>query len=201
VIIDPTRPETYAQADRMLRDPWCVGVKIHPEEHGYHIADYGKAIFDFCADRGTVVLAHSGEERSLPADYLPLADDHAEVSLILAHIGCGFDDDPSHQVRAIQASRHGNVYGDTSSARSIVPRLIEWAVSEVGADKVLFGSDSPMYFAGSQLARIEHADLSAEDRALVIAGNAIRLLGLTGDDDPEPPAADDERPEQPAERP
>lgn len=180
VIIDPRRPETYAQAHRMLQDPWCVGVKIHPEEHGYPIAEYGGEIFDFCADHGAVVLTHSGEENSLPSDFLPFADAHPDLTLILGHLGFGFDGDPTHQVRAVQASRHGNVYTETSSARSIMSRLIEWAVSEVGADHVLFGSDTPLYAAATQHARIARSELTDRDRALILAGNANRLLRLDG---------------------
>jgi hypothetical protein len=32
VVIDPLKPGTYDQADRMLKLPSCVGIKIHPDE-------------------------------------------------------------------------------------------------------------------------------------------------------------------------
>ena len=38
-------------------------------------------------------------------------------------------------------------------------RLIEWAVEQVGAERLLFGTDSPLYFAASQKARIECAEM------------------------------------------
>jgi hypothetical protein len=47
VVIDPRRQETYAQAEEMLAQPQCVGIKIHPEEHGYPICEHGEAIFEF----------------------------------------------------------------------------------------------------------------------------------------------------------
>jgi hypothetical protein len=39
VVVDPTRPQTYEQAEQMLKQPKCVGIKIHPEEHGYLITE------------------------------------------------------------------------------------------------------------------------------------------------------------------
>jgi predicted TIM-barrel fold metal-dependent hydrolase len=178
VVIDPTKPATYEQAERMLKLPKCLGIKIHPEEHGYPIRDHGRAIFDFAARRRAVVLAHSSEQNSLAADYVVFANDFPEMKLILAHIGCGHDGDYTHQVRALGQSKHGNVFADTSSARSITPGLIEWAVREVGAERILYGTDSPLYFAPMQRARIDHADLSDRDKRLILCENAERLLGV-----------------------
>lgn len=177
VVIDPRRPETYVQAEKMLGQPQCVGIKIHPEEHGYPIREYGARIFEFAARRRAVVLTHSSEQNSLAEDFIPWADEFPEVRLILAHIGCGWDGDVTHQVRAIQKSRHGNVFADTSSARSIMPGLIEWAVSEIGAERVLFGTDTPLYSTAMQRARINHADLSDAAKRLILRDNAVRLFG------------------------
>jgi predicted TIM-barrel fold metal-dependent hydrolase len=83
----------------------------------------------------------------------------------------------THQVRAMQRSRHGNVYADTSSARSIVPGLIEWAVREVGAERVLFGTDTPLYHAAMRRARIDHADLDDADERRILWDNVARVFG------------------------
>lgn len=178
VVIDPNRAETYRQAERLLELPKCVGIKIHPEEHGYPIAEHGRAIFEFAAARRAVILAHSSEKNSLAADYVVLANDYPEVTLIIAHLGCGWDGDLTHQVRAIQQNRCGNLYTDTSSAKSITPRLIEWGVREVGAERILFGTDTPLYFTAMQRARIDHAELTDREKRLILHENAERLLGL-----------------------
>lgn len=57
------------------------------------------------------------------------------------------------QVRAIQQGRNDNLFVDTSSARSMFSGLIEWAVGEIGHDRILFGSDTPLYWAGAQKGR------------------------------------------------
>lgn len=177
VVINPLQPETYAQADDLLLQPKCVGIKIHPEEHGYPIREHARPIFEFAARHRAILLTHSSEKNSLAADFIPWANEFPEVRLILAHIGCGGDGDLTHQVRAIQQSRQGNVFADTSSARSITPGLIEWAVREVGADRVLFGTDTPLYHAAMQRARIDHADLPVDARRRILWENAVQLFG------------------------
>ncbi len=179
VVIDPRRAETFQQAKEMLQLPTCVGIKIHPEEHVYPIQEHGAAIFEFAARHQAVVLSHSSERNSLASELVVFANQFPEMKLILAHIGCGWDGDYSHQVRAIQQSRHGNVFADTSSARSITPNLIEWAVREVGAERVLFGTDSPLYHTSMQRIRIDHADLTDREKRLILCENAERLFELS----------------------
>lgn len=178
VVIDPRRPETYQQAEEMLQLPTCVGIKIHPEEHVYPIQEHGAAIFEFAARHHAVVLSHSSEKNSLASELVVFANQVPEMKLILAHIGCGWDNDYTHQVRAIQQSQHGNVFADTSSARSITPNLIEWAVREIGAERVLFGTDSPLYHTSMQRIRIDHADLTDHEKRLILCENAERIFEL-----------------------
>ncbi len=178
VVIDPRKPETFRQADQMLRLPSCVGIKIHPEEHVYPVKKHGRPVFEFAAARRAVILAHTSEQFSLASDLVDFANEFPQARLILAHIGCGWDGDPGHQVRAVQNSRHGNVYADTSSARSITPNLIEWAVREIGAERVLFGTDTPLYHAAMQRARIDHADLKDDEKRRILCANAERLFRL-----------------------
>lgn len=178
VIIDPTRPVTYDQARDMLAMPQCVGIKIHPEEHIYPIREHGRAIFEFAAQHEAIMLTHSGHENSLPADFVPFANDFPAVKLILAHLGCSDGSDRSLQVRALQQSKHGNMYVDTSSAQSIWPGLIEWAVAETGVERILFGTDTPLYSVPMQRARIDYAELCDKDKRRILRDNAATLLGL-----------------------
>lgn len=176
VVIDPRKPRTFEQAAEMLELPEFVGIKVHPEEHGYPITEHGREIFEFAAERRAVVLSHSGEANSMPADLVRFANEFPEVSLILAHLGNGFDGDPTYQVRGVQASRKGNVYVDTSSAKSITSGLIEWAVQEIGSERILFGTDTPLYFAPMQRARIDHAAITDADKQRILCDNAARLF-------------------------
>jgi hypothetical protein len=178
VVIDPTREATYSQAEEILKEPHCVGIKIHPEEHVYLFRDHGRRIFEFASKHRAVILTHSGEANSLPADIVEAANEFPDVRVILAHIGCSDSSDRTLQVRAILQSTRGNVYADTSSAMSMTPGLIEWAVGEVGADRVLFGTDAPLYATSMQRARINLADLDDNAKRRILRDNALSLLDI-----------------------
>jgi predicted TIM-barrel fold metal-dependent hydrolase len=124
-----------------------------------------------------VLISHSGGEPSLPADFIPFADAFPEVRFILAHLGWNLDGDLTRQVRAAQLSQHGNVYIDTSSSMSITSRLIEWAVREIGPERILFGTDTPLYFSPMQRARINNAEIEDDAKRMILRENAERLFG------------------------
>jgi hypothetical protein len=180
VILNPLQEATFAQTREMLQHPKCVGIKIHPEEHQYPIKEYGRRLYEAAEENDAVVLTHSGCLLSAPEEFVPLANDFPTVKVILAHIGNGgyAGGDPSGQVQAVQGAKHGNLYADTSSARSIMPGLIEWAVAEIGAEHILYGTDTPLYFAPMQRARIDHADITDEEKRQILRTNAIELLNL-----------------------
>jgi len=185
VIVNPLQTRTFEQARIMLKTPHCVGIKIHPEEHGYRIADEGDRLFDFFEEVQAPVMTHSGCPNSLPMDFVPFADRHPRVRLLLAHLGNGAGDKQRAdlQVRAVQAARHDNLWVDTSSARSILPGLVEWAVKELGPERLLFGSDTPLYHVAMQRMRIEAAEISFEAKRLILRENAMKFFKL-----PDPPA-------------
>ncbi|MBS0631996.1 MAG: amidohydrolase family protein [Verrucomicrobia bacterium] len=182
VIVNPLQPSTYAQAREMLKAPWCVGIKVHPEEHAYRIADHGEELFTFFEETGAAVMTHSGCPNSLPADFVPFADRHSGARVMLAHLGNGSGGGGrvDLQVRAVQAAKHGNLWVDTSSARSILPGLIEWGVQELGAERVLFGSDTPLYDVAMHRTRIEMADIPDAAKRLILRDNAVNFFRLAG---------------------
>lgn len=180
VIVNPLQPRTYDQARAMLEAPWCVGVKLHPEEHGYPIKERGDKLFAFLEELGAPVMTHSGCPNSLPADFVPFVDRYPGVRLLLAHLGngTGANGRADLQVRAVQAAKHGNLWVDTSSARSLLPGLIEWAVREISAERLLFGSDTPLYHVAMQRERIEAAEVPDEAKRLILRQNAVQFFKL-----------------------
>ncbi len=180
VIVNPLQPKTYEQARRMLQAPWCVGIKIHPEEHAYRITDHGEELFAFFEEVGAPVMTHSGCANSLPIDFVPFANRHPGAKVLLAHLGNGSGDNGrvDLQVQAVQAAKQGNLWVDTSSSRSILPGLIEWGVRELGAERLLFGSDTPLYDASMQHTRIKMADLPDASKRLILRENAVKFFRL-----------------------
>jgi predicted TIM-barrel fold metal-dependent hydrolase len=176
-VLDPRLPESFKQVESLLTHPRCAGIKIHPVNHRYDIRDRGEAIFGFAAHHKALMLTHSGCVNSFPEDFVPFANRYPNVRLILAHLGNSADGNLSRQVYALQRAEAGNVYVDTSSANSINSGLIEWAVAQVGADRILFGTDTPLYFVAAQKARIEYAEMGQDAKQAILFDNAARLLG------------------------
>lgn len=180
-VLDPRDGRTYRQVEELLRHPRCKGIKIHPVNHAYQIRDRGEEIFAFAAQHEAIAMAHCGCPGSFPEDFIPFADRHPRAAVILAHLGHSADGNLARQVQAMQRSAAGNVYADTSSIQSMTSRLLEWAVGQVGADRLLFGSDAPVYFTASQKVRVELADLDEAAKRSILFDNAARLLGEEGD--------------------
>ena len=177
-VLDPRVRESYDQVGALLDHSDCVGIKIHPQQHMYEIRDYGDEVFAFAAEREALVMTHSGHAGSFPEDFTPFVNRYPKVKLILAHLGNSTDENPIRQVHALKCAQHGNVYVDTSSKMSMNSGLIEWAVGEVGADRLLFGTDSPLYFSPCQKARIEYAEMEETAKRAILYENAKRLLGI-----------------------
>ncbi len=175
-VLDPRLRETYKQVESLLTHPRCKGIKIHPTDHGYEIRDYGNEIFEFAAQYKAIIMTHSGCPGSFPEDFIGFANRYPNVSLILAHLGNSADGNLSRQVYALKRANNRNIYIDTSSAKSINSGLIEWAVSEIGAQRLLFGTDTPLYFAACQKARIEYAEIDEEAKRAILFENASQLL-------------------------
>ena len=164
VVVDPRQPATFRQAERMLKSPRCLGIKIHPSYHGYDIEEHAEALFSFAAEHGTVMLMHPQKIEKMPF----WADRYPEMKLIIAHLGS------TAHVEAIRSAHHGNIYTDTSGGASNLNHIVEYAAETVGADKVLFGTDN--YSCAFQYGRIVLSGLADEDKEKILFGNACRLF-------------------------
>ena len=101
------------------------------------------------------------------------------VDFIIAHLGSFADDWRAHRVVIDQLVRLPNVYSDTSGVRRF-DYLLE-AVRRAGPHKLLFGSDGPWLHPGLELEKIRLLGLDPRSEALVMGGNAIRLLRRAAD--------------------
>ena len=166
VVIEPRLNGTIKQADVILRDEKCVGIKLHPLYHQYALDQYADVIFPIARKHGKPVLIHAEKE---PTYIVPMADRYPDVQFIIAHMG----DVP--YVDAVAQAKHGNIWLDTSGIASSKNQVIEYAVSRIGADRILFGTDT--YAAGFQRGRVAYAGISLNDKAKILRFNAQCLFG------------------------
>ncbi len=69
-----------------------------------------------------------------------------------------------------------NVYIETHLVNS--PNFVEVVKSEVGVERMVFGSYAPLAYISAATASIEHAHVSDEEKALIFGGNIRRILGV-----------------------
>jgi hypothetical protein len=103
-----------------------------------------------------------------------LAPQFPDVNFIIPHLGSFADDWRVHQQVVDQLVRFANVYGDTSGVRRF--DYIVQAVKRAGPHKVLFGSDGPWLHPGVELHKIRMLGLPQREEALILGGNALRLM-------------------------
>ena len=164
VVIDPRQPETYRQAQQMLQNTKVLGIKIHPTYHDYDILDHSDALFSFAAEHKAIMLMHPQHILEMPR----LADEYPDMKLIIAHLGS------EEFVEAVAKARHGNIYVDTSGSASVRNNIIEYAVRQLGSEKILFGTDT--YACSFSYPRIALADISFEDKENILFKNALSLF-------------------------
>ncbi len=108
-------------------------------------------------------------DESSPNDLAELAARHPSAVLFCGHTG----NDWERGVRAIRAAQ--NVYADVSGSDPTAG-MLEMAVRELGAERVLYGSDAGGRSFASQLAKVLGADVPEEAKRLVLGENLRRLL-------------------------
>jgi len=74
---------------------------------------------------------------------------------------------------ALPSSRTQRVHVDCAS---LGPRAIEIAVATFGADRILFGTDCPIFSTERTLAAVAAARIGEDDRRALLDGNAATLL-------------------------
>jgi predicted TIM-barrel fold metal-dependent hydrolase len=78
----------------------------------------------------------------------------------------------------MSAKKFENLYLDTASS-TIDLGFVEACVAELGASKILFGTDTPLLDPWPQWAKIRKSKLAKSDLDLILGGNILRLMGVS----------------------
>jgi len=128
-----------------------------------------------CIEYNAPILVHAFynaetqvENESRGVHVSNLARRYPEAKLIMAHLGSNCYDG----VKSIRNCPNVSVdFSGTIYRRDD----LDYTKKQIGAGRILFGSDIPGSFTMS-LGQIEEADFTPEEKALVYGGNALRLL-------------------------
>ena len=154
------------------------GIKLHCDFQGFAIDDERAVeIYRVCARLGMPVLFHVGDRKSdlsHPKRLLYVAERVPELTVIAAHMG-GYSVWDEAEKYIIGTP----VYVDTSEAllgmdAAGLYRLIE----KHGVERVMFGSDYPLWFTAHAFNGLEQCALSAREKALVYCETAKKVFGI-----------------------
>ena len=162
------------ELNRCVHDGPMVGVKLWVAQHCN--APELDPLVSRAAELKAVVFQHTwlkvtgnlpGESTAM--ELAQLATRHPEATLICGHSGGDWE----VGLRAIRP--HRNVYADLGGGDPTAG-FTEMAVRELGAERVLYGSDAGGRSFASQLAKVTGADIPASARRLILGENLKRLL-------------------------
>jgi hypothetical protein len=128
-------------------------------------------VWAFAKERRAPVLAHTwgGDLTGLDK----AAEAHPDISFMAAHTGSGFAYEP--YIKA--AEKCPNLYLDLTYSREHT-NMIEHIVERAGAERIVWGSDTPCFSMSHQLGKILFARIPDEAKRKIIHDNAARLFGL-----------------------
>jgi predicted TIM-barrel fold metal-dependent hydrolase len=191
VAVDPTvrSPAANVAHLRAMAGRGAKGVKIHPVLQRFQPGDPRMdAVYEACIELGLVMLSHSGSNRGAeqyasPSAFAVVMRSHPDLRLVLAHMGGGCWRETADFARAFPtvAFDLSEIIEWLGASEGVEPATFSRLVREVGADRVMFGSDYPWYDPAESLQLLmELPALSDGEKRAMAGDNARRILGLGG---------------------
>jgi predicted TIM-barrel fold metal-dependent hydrolase len=165
---------SLAEIDRCVRKGPMVGIKLWVAKECS--AAELDPIIKAASDLKAVIFQHTwfkvagnpaGE--STPLDIAVLAQRHPNVPMICGHTGGDWE----KGIRAIRPYK--NVSADLAGSDPTAG-FTEMAVRELGAERVIYGSDTGGRSFASQLAKVTGADIPDAARKLILGENLKRMM-------------------------
>ena len=176
-VFNPHEPASRADVERCLDEPGIVGIKIHPDVQAYSVNGTLYApVWELAARRNKPILTHTFADSpySDPLQFDSIATEWPQVVILLGHSGVTGE---GHRRAMKVAGLHPNLYLELCGSLT-TGHWIRQMVASVGAERVLYGSDFPFIELRYALGRVVFAGLPPDALALVLGGNARRILRL-----------------------
>ena len=158
------------------------GIKLHSDFQGFNIDDE-KAFPIYEAAEGRLpILFHVGDkrsDRSSPERLLKIVKRFPKLTVIAAHLAGWSMWDKGAELFGdyIRDDPQCRVYTDCSSSLyAMSPEHAAELIRKFGADRVLWGTDYPMWNAKEELERFAALPLTERERELILSENAQKML-------------------------
>ncbi len=155
-----------------------LGVKIHPDTQLFNMDDKRMfEFYDYLRQKDIPLLIHCGDYRydySHPRRLKKLLREFPGLTVIGAHFGGWSMCDLAYEFLADE-----NCYVDTSSSFWMLGmKRAKELIRLYGAERVVFGSDFPMWSVSEELERFKSMELTDEENSLILYKNAEKILKI-----------------------
>jgi len=208
-LVDPLTPGAAGQVRDLVEEGPFRGVLLFPAVGHYRLSDPAvRPVLEVLQDARACAVVHCGllvvklkdllglpRTQDLrfanPLDVIPAANAFPGIHFVIPHFGAGF-----FRETLMAGSMCSNVYVDTSSSNSwrttqpaglTLTDVFRRALGVFGPERILFGTDSCTFPRGwrddllaAQRTALAECGVQADDTALILGGNARRLLRLRG---------------------
>jgi uncharacterized protein len=188
-IFDPVfQKESLDSVNRHMKNQGFIGIKIYPTTHRHSLdGELYTPVWQYANDNQIPVLTHTWD--ATPMDSYPhnpssvyaqpelvkhVKEKYPKVKIIMAHGGAHYNG----HLQAIEILKnYDETYIDTSGD-TISFGLIEWFVREIGAERILYGSDMNWLDPRAHIGRVLGANIKMQDKELILYKNAQRLFNF-----------------------
>ena len=171
---NPNYEEMFLEhLENVTKVPGYIGLKFLPTYHRYPLdGEHFKKALEFANQNRLYVLIHTwgnNDPHNGPRHIKMLCEKYPDAYFIMGHSAPGELDGAIEIVKT-----HQNVYLDLCDIHRH-SGIVDKMVQNVGADKVLFGTDMPWYDPNYCLGSVLFSHISDDDKYKIIYGNAKKI--------------------------
>ncbi len=172
--------ECIEKLQKVLPDPRCVGIKIHPPAHKVDAADPSYApVWDIAEKFGKPIMSHTWavvdhnpfQSYSTPARFVCHLEKHPDVVFVLGHAGGRPGSiDELFDVCTRFPNTYVDLAGDYFHA-GVLDKIVQCP----GVDRIIFASDANWIDPSHVLGMLLASDLSDDDLYKILVTNAEKV--------------------------
>lgn len=166
-VVDPSQGRAAVEEFKTTVTEWGFkGLKYSPG-----LSSTADELARTAVELGVPVTIHTNGSAELYSTIAALAKRYPELVMIMEHMGYRYHVDLAIEV----TKQHPNLYLAPTVVAAAEPMAAKRAVQEVGAERVLFGSNAPWATPYYGVEGIKRLRLSKEEEELIFAENFRRI--------------------------
>lgn len=174
--VHPDHPDMCGEIER-IKKAGIKGIKLHPSTQKFVVDDERMfPVYDYLSEIGLPLLVHCGDYRfdfDNPERVAHVLDEFPKLRLVAAHLGGWLLYD-----RALDMFKNRECYLDCSSVFMYTgKRHGLQLIREYGAERIVFGSDYPVWNPEQELKALLELGLTDSELEMILCRNAKDLLG------------------------